>query len=164
VVAILDGTEDAGTTVRSRRLRRDRRPRADRGDAALAARLEGLRLVVVNSTQRAAGSRRSSCGTSRCFAKASSCAGDRHRQPAYFAATKRIHNALQGGAVDLTPAQRSLRQTVRANAERLARRCRRRRDPRPQPAPLISFAPKTCPWVWRCHIDASRPFRPVWKF
>jgi trehalose synthase len=83
----------------------------------------------------------------------------------YFAATKRIHNALQGQTVDLTPAQREhWVETNRRNAERL------RLDDAdvvvihdPQPAPLIALAPKTGPWIWRCHIDASRPFRPVWK-
>jgi trehalose synthase len=84
---------------------------------------------------------------------------------AYFSATKRIHNALQGGTIDLAPAQREAYvETIRANVDRLAL------DQAdvvvihdPQPAPLISFAPKVCPWIWRCHIDASRPFRPVWK-
>lgn len=134
----------------------------------LAARLEGLRLVFVNST-RVGG------GVAEIL--------QRHvpllRElgivvrwevvtggPEYFAATKRIHNALQGGTVDLTPEQRAIyTETIRGNAERLALN-----DADvvvihdPQPAPLIAYAPKVCPWVWRCHIDASRPFRPVWKF
>jgi trehalose synthase len=134
----------------------------------LAARLEGLRLVVVNAT-RVGG------GVAEILARHvpllnelglavrwEVISGD----PGYFSATKRIHNALQGGAIDLTPAQREAYvETMRRNADRLALG-----DADvvvihdPQPAPLIAFAPKVCPWVWRCHIDASRPFRPVWKF
>jgi trehalose synthase len=35
----------------------------------------------------------------------------------------------------------------------------------PQPAALINHFPKhKGKWVWRCHIDMSRPFRPVWKY
>ena len=35
----------------------------------------------------------------------------------------------------------------------------------PQPAYLINFLrPQAKHWVWRCHIDASRPDRQVWKF
>jgi len=35
----------------------------------------------------------------------------------------------------------------------------------PQPAALIPHFPdRRAKWVWRCHIDASRPFRPVWKY
>jgi trehalose synthase len=134
----------------------------------LASRLKGLRLVIVNST-RVGG------GVAEILARHvpllrelgldvrwEIVTGD----PLYFGATKRIHNALQGGTVDLTPAQReAFVDTARRNAERL-----QLGDADavvihdPQPAPLIAYAPKVCPWIWRCHIDASRPFRPVWKF
>ena len=134
----------------------------------LAARLEGLRLVFVNSTRVGGGvaeilARHVPLLTELgLVVRWEVVTGD----PEYFAATKRIHNALQGGAIDLTAAQRTAYvDTIRDNAERLAL------DDAdvvvihdPQPAPLIAFAPKVCPWVWRCHIDASRPFRPVWKF
>jgi trehalose synthase len=134
----------------------------------LAARLEGLRLVVVNSTRVGGGVAEILARHVPLFGELGLAArwevitGD----PEYFAATRRIHNALQGGSIDLTAAQRAAYvETIRRNAERLAL------DEAdvvvihdPQPAPLIAFAPKVCPWVWRCHIDASRPFRPVWKF
>jgi trehalose synthase len=134
----------------------------------LADRLFGLRLVIVNSTRVGGGVAEILQRHVPLFVEL----GLNVRWevvtggPEYFAATKRIHNALQGGAVDLTPEQRAIYvETIRANAERLALG-----DADvvvihdPQPAPLISFGPKSCPWVWRCHIDASRPFRPVWKF
>jgi trehalose synthase len=35
----------------------------------------------------------------------------------------------------------------------------------PQPAPLIKYFPdRKGKWIWRCHIDISHPFRPVWKY
>jgi trehalose synthase len=34
----------------------------------------------------------------------------------------------------------------------------------PQPASLLNFCPnRKGRWIWRAHIDISRPFRPVWK-
>jgi trehalose synthase len=134
----------------------------------LAGRLEGLRLVIVNSTRVGGGVAEILQRHVPLFRELGLnvrwevVTGD----PGYFAATKRIHNALQGETIDLTAAQRAAYvETVRGNAERLALG-----DADvvvihdPQPAPLIAFAPKSCPWIWRCHIDASRPFRPVWKF
>jgi trehalose synthase len=35
----------------------------------------------------------------------------------------------------------------------------------PQPAPLLSHFPNRAgKWIWRCHIDAGRPYRPLWKY
>ena len=35
----------------------------------------------------------------------------------------------------------------------------------PQPAPFLSLCPeKKGKWVWRCHIDSSKPYRPIWKY
>jgi trehalose synthase len=35
----------------------------------------------------------------------------------------------------------------------------------PQPAALLRFVPRRRGrWVWRCHIDISRPHRPAWKY
>ena len=34
----------------------------------------------------------------------------------------------------------------------------------PQPAALLRFCPdRRGRWIWRCHIDVSRPHRPIWK-
>jgi trehalose synthase len=33
----------------------------------------------------------------------------------------------------------------------------------PQPAGLITFRKKG-KWTWRCHIDISNPYQPVWNF
>ena len=35
----------------------------------------------------------------------------------------------------------------------------------PQPAPLITHFPdRKGKWIWRCHIDLSHPYRPVWRY
>ncbi len=35
----------------------------------------------------------------------------------------------------------------------------------PQPASFLGLCPEPQgKWIWRCHIDCSRPYRPVWKY
>ena len=87
----------------------------------------------------------------------------------FFAVTKSFHNALQGSPVDLSAASlEAYLEVNRRNAERLAARLEGAdfvliHDP--QPAALIQFCPRRRGrWVWRCHVDVSRPYRPVWKF
>ncbi len=87
----------------------------------------------------------------------------------FYNVTKMIHNGLQGNHVDLTASHQEIyEETNRLNAERLCPILREAdvvfiHDP--QPAMLLSFCPsKRGKWIWRCHIDASRPHRPVWKF
>ena len=83
--------------------------------------------------------------------------------------TKSFHNALQGDRVEIS--RRSLDHYLevnRVNAERLRGELSEAdfvfvHDP--QPAAFLRFTPaRRGRWVWRCHIDASRPYRPVWKF
>lgn len=86
----------------------------------------------------------------------------------FYQCTKAMHNALQGHPAAIP--QRLLdvyEQTNAANAERL-RPILEDADVvfihDPQPAPLLDLCPnRRGRWIWRCHIDASRPFRPVWK-
>ncbi len=87
----------------------------------------------------------------------------------FFTVTKRFHNALQGDRTEI-PARLldHYFEVNRANAQRLAPVLAGAdfvivHDP--QPAALWRFLPeRTGTWVWRCHIDVSRPHRPVWKF
>ncbi len=133
----------------------------------LARRLEGLRLVVVNST-------RSGGGVAELLVRHVPLLEELGiptrweviEGPAeFFEATKTMHNALQGSRRDLTPAQRDV--YVEAN-----RRAVESIDLEadlvvihdPQPAAMIEFAKKCGPWIWRCHIDASRPNRASWRF
>jgi trehalose synthase len=34
----------------------------------------------------------------------------------------------------------------------------------PQPLPLITYHRRTCPWIWRCHVDLSQPNPEVWNY
>ncbi len=87
----------------------------------------------------------------------------------YFAVTKYVHNALQGAKVPWT---KHMRETY---WERVYDNARRLTDPfdfvfvhDPQPAALLRVLEdegrRTGKWLWRCHIDLSSPFRPVWEF
>jgi len=87
----------------------------------------------------------------------------------FFKCTKGFHNALQGNKVEIP---RSLLEnyenTNRNNAEGLRDRLEEAdivfiHDP--QPAPLLKYCSnRKGKWFWRCHIDASKPYRPVWKY
>lgn len=87
----------------------------------------------------------------------------------FFACTKSFHNALQGKSLDISPALLRAYEDVNAtNAERL-RPVLEAADivfvHDPQPAPLLGHCPaRRGKWIWRCHIDLSHPYRPVWKY
>ena len=89
--------------------------------------------------------------------------------PEFYQCTKSFHNGLQGAPVAIPPGQlAAYEQTNRDNAERL-RGLLSEADfvfiYDPQPAPLFQFCPEhKGKWVWRCHIDLSRPHRAVWKY
>jgi trehalose synthase len=87
----------------------------------------------------------------------------------FFICTKGMHNAIQGEKyLPSTIHLRLYEEVNKQNAERL-RPILEDADiviiHDPQPLPLImSFPNRKGKWIWRCHIDASRPFRPVWKY
>jgi len=86
--------------------------------------------------------------------------------PDFFNVTKKLHNALQGAEINLTDLKKEVyEEVVLQNAIRM--------DVEsydfvvihdPQPLPLIRHYRRTCPWVWRCHVDLSRPNPEVWKY
>ncbi|MGC9314239.1 MAG: glycosyltransferase [bacterium] len=87
----------------------------------------------------------------------------------FFKTTKGFHNALQGNEVEMPERWlRDYEETNRMNAESLRENLNSAdivfiHDP--QPAPLLDMCPdRKGKWVWRCHIDVSRPYRPVWKY
>ncbi|WP_018231045.1 glycosyltransferase [Thioalkalivibrio thiocyanodenitrificans] len=89
--------------------------------------------------------------------------------PIFYQCTKAMHNGLQGNPVNLEPSWlEAYEETNRHNAEQL-RPILEEADVvfihDPQPAALLGHFPKRRgKWVWRCHIDASRPYRPVWRY
>ncbi len=89
--------------------------------------------------------------------------------PEYFNTTKAFHNGLQGKSVLLTHSMISAyEETVAANAERLRQKLEEAdfviiHDP--QPATLFDLCPnRRGKWIWRCHIDVSKPYRKVWNY
>ncbi|MEJ2024126.1 MAG: glycosyltransferase, partial [Deltaproteobacteria bacterium] len=87
----------------------------------------------------------------------------------FYQCTKRFHNAIQGNQVSIS--ERYLKVYEETNAQTADELKDILLDADvvivhdPQPAALISHFPgRKGKWVWRCHVDASRPFRPVWKY
>jgi len=84
----------------------------------------------------------------------------------FFAITKAFHNALHGGRYDLP--DESFK-TFLAYTEQNRARLKFDSDfiviHDPQPAALVeSRANHSGHWVWRCHIDLSQPDLKVWDF
>jgi trehalose synthase len=85
--------------------------------------------------------------------------------PDFFNITKKMHNALQGGDINLTDLKLQIYESVvNENAVRnhLDHDYVVVHDP--QPLPLIEHYAKKSPWVWRCHIDLSRPHPELWAY
>src|SRR5215217_8252518 len=84
----------------------------------------------------------------------------------FFAATKTIHNALQGDPNSLTETQQEVYRRFQAlNAEEFADDYDFVLVHDPQPAGMIEHFPGTqAHWIWRCHIDLSQPNRDVLGF
>jgi len=88
-----------------------------------------------------------------------------HGPPDFFSITKKIHNALQGGKINLSDRKMQIyEQVIYENAIRnhLDHDVVIVHDP--QPLPMINHYRKDCPWVWRCHIDLSRPNQELWNY
>ena len=88
-----------------------------------------------------------------------------HGPPDFFSVTKKIHNALQGAAVNLTERKmRIYEDVVYENAVRnhLEHDLVIVHDP--QPLPMINHYRKNTPWIWRCHVDLSNPHQEVWQY
>lgn len=84
----------------------------------------------------------------------------------FFHVTKAIHNGLQGAVGGLAKEER---QTYVENTERNAMLLEEEYDVvfvhDPQPAGLLASRGKgSARWIWRCHIDTSRPDPDVWAY
>lgn len=84
----------------------------------------------------------------------------------FFEVTKAMHNALQGFRENITKAMLNHYLEVnRRNALRLSLDADFVVINDPQPAYLIQHVRSHARrWIWRCHIDVSRPDRRVWRF
>jgi len=87
----------------------------------------------------------------------------------FYQCTKGFHNALQGMSQSISEKLlRNYEKINRKNSEKLQSKLQEAdlvfiHDP--QPAPLLDYTPaRKGKWIWRCHIDASKPYREVWKY
>lgn len=94
-----------------------------------------------------------------------------HGSDEFFAVTKAVHNALQGGDVDWTAdMQRVYLEKVLDNALLLEGEWDYVVIHDPQPAAMLGFladSPANRPetkWIWRCHIDLTDANPAVWEF
>ncbi len=137
----------------------------------LAKPLHGIRVVHVNSTKEGGGVAeilRKMVPLMRGLgidAQWEVISGD----TTFFECTKGFHNALQGKPVTPSPEMLSHYQEVNAeNASRMSELLEEAdvvfiHDP--QPLTMIQHLPhRKGKWVWRCHIDVSKPHRPVWRY
>src|SRR6516164_6307829 len=135
----------------------------------LASRLQGKRIVHVNSTRSGGGVAEilgwmvplmQELGLNARWEVIDGTAD-------FYRVTKTLHNGLQGLPIILRPADFELHSEINeANARRLNLEADIVFVHDPQPIYLPRFTPKgkVGRWVWRCHIDASRPNRSVWKY
>jgi trehalose synthase len=134
----------------------------------LASRLRGKRIVHVNSTRTGGGVAEilgwmvplmEELGLNTRWEVISG-------PPDFYRVTKAFHNGLQGQPVALKARDFDLHQQVNEdNARRLNLEADMVFVHDPQPIYLPRFTPRgrVGRWLWRCHIDASRPARAVWK-
>jgi trehalose synthase len=85
--------------------------------------------------------------------------------PDFFSVTKKLHNALQGAEINLSDLKRQIyEEVVFQNALRMDIEADVVVVHDPQPLPLITHFRRTCPWVWRCHVDLSQPHAECWNY
>jgi trehalose synthase len=85
----------------------------------------------------------------------------------FFEITKAFHNALHGSAYQPGPCDFEIfREYNRRNQERLPLDSRFVVIHDPQPVAMIDArnGAHSSNWIWRCHIDLSRPDPRVWSF
>lgn len=137
----------------------------------LAERLEGVRVVHVNSTHLGG-------GVAEILSKMVPLMREMgidttwevvNGDETFFHCTKSLHNALQGNRVEIPDtflqAYEETNQSTAKSLRPLLEEAEIVIIHDPQPAPLLSFCPnRKGHWIWRCHIDLSHPYRPVWKY
>lgn len=92
-----------------------------------------------------------------------------HGKDRFYECTKNFHNGLQGKPVPMSASLLKVYEDTNAENAEEFRSLLEEADivfiHDPQPLPLLKWCPnRKGKWVWRCHIDLSRPFRPIWKY
>jgi trehalose synthase len=85
--------------------------------------------------------------------------------PDFFSITKKMHNALQGGEINLSDLKQEIYEgVVYENSIRNQLDHDRVVVHDPQPLPLVNHYQKKGPWIWRCHIDLTNPNAELWDY
>ncbi|RJP16217.1 MAG: glycosyltransferase [Candidatus Abyssobacteria bacterium SURF_5] len=85
--------------------------------------------------------------------------------PDFFSITKKFHNALQGGEINLSRRKKEIyEEVIHENSLRnhLTHDMVIIHDP--QPLPMINHYRRRGPWIWRCHVDLTSPNRQAWDY
>src|SRR5947207_13049650 len=136
----------------------------------LAARLAGRRVKMINSTAVGGGVAEI---LNRLIPLMNELGLEAHWEvvkggEAFFHATKQFHHALQGGRHDgIGPSELAAwLETNRMNARELVGDEDFMVIHDPQPLALIEARAKAPAsyWIWRCHLDLSRPDGQLWAF
>lgn len=132
-----------------------------------ARKLRDLHVVHVNSTYYGGGVAEMLSSLTLLMNSAGIKTGWRVIQgsPDFFTTTKKIHNALQGGKINLTDRKLKIYEDIvyeNAMRNHLEHNMVIIHDP--QPLPMVRHYKKNGPWIWRCHIDLSNPHRELWDY
>jgi trehalose synthase len=132
-----------------------------------AERLKDLHIVNINSTYYGGGVAEMLSSLTLLMNSAGIKTGWRIIQgsPDFFSITKKIHNALQGGDINLTKRKKDIYEDViyeNAVRNHLDHDVTIVHDP--QPLPMIKHYRKRGPWIWRCHLDLTKPQKKIWKY
>ena len=85
--------------------------------------------------------------------------------PDFFSITKKMHNALQGGEINLSDRKKKIYEDViyeNSIRNHLEHDVVIVHDP--QPLPMVRHYRRRGPWIWRCHVDLSSPYRELWNY
>ena len=85
--------------------------------------------------------------------------------PDFFSITKKMHNALQGGEINLTKRKMQIYEDVifeNAMRNHLEHDIVVVNDP--QPLPMVNHYRRKGPWIWRCHVDLTKPHKKLWDY
>jgi trehalose synthase len=85
--------------------------------------------------------------------------------PDFFSVTKKMHNALQGGEINLSELKKEIYESVvYENAVRNHLDHDRVIIHDAQPLPIVRHYEKKGPWIWRCHVDLTEPNQDLWSY
>jgi len=134
---------------------------------ARAEKFSGKHILCINSTYRGGGVAEILNSIVFLFNEVGVNFGWRtlHGTPDFFGVTKKFHNALQGEKINLSERKKT---TYYETNRRFSTFTHIKHDlvivHDPQPLPLIDFYRKTQPWIFRCHLDLTKPNPEVWGY